>query len=95
MAPMPMAVGDGDGRINLDLEICNRWDVENGNYTFSTVFPGVDHPGIIHNEAVLQSIESIVRVQVSGAVTTLPNLWLFHIAIYVRFYNEFVKTIFY
>jgi lysophospholipase-3 len=88
--------GDGDGRINLqDLEVCNRWDGKNGGYTFnSTIFPGVNHPGMIRNEAVLQSVESIVRIQVSGAVTTLPNLWLFHIAMFVSILS-FVKTIFY
>lgn len=86
MPPMPVAVGDGDGRINReDLEICRRWEGMNGGYAFNrTLFQGVNHPGMIRNETVLQAIESIVRIQSSGAATSpLLTPWLFHIAMLV------------
>ena len=106
MPPTPIAVGDGDGRVNKeDLEICNRWDGMNGGYTFSsTVFPGVNHASTIRNEAVLRSVENVVRIQ-GGAVTTTtesaaavstsPNPWLFHIAMLVStLLLSFIQTVF-
>ena len=94
MGPTGFTVGDGDGRINReDLEICRRWAGMNGGYMFnSTVFPGVDHPGSIRNEAVLQTVESIVRIQTSGVVSPLPTPWLYHAAIFVSVMS-FVKII--
>ena len=106
MPPRPIAAGDGDGRVNKeDLEICNRWDRMNGGYTFSsTVFPGVNHASTIRNEAVLRSVENVVRIQggtvtttteSAAAVSTLPNPWLFHIAMLVSILLlSFVQTVF-
>ena len=67
MPPRPIAAGDGDGRVNReDLEICRRWEGVNGGYKFnSTVFPGVNHASTIRDEAVLQTVESIVEIQSS------------------------------
>ena len=99
MPPMPIVPGDGDGRINIqDLEICNRWDGMNSGYTFnSTVFPGVSHSGMIRNEAILRSIESIVitTTESAAAMSTLPNPWFFHIAMLVStLILSFVQTVF-
>ena len=95
MPPRVIAAGDGDGRINReDLEICRRWAGMNGGYTFnSTVFPGVDHPGSIRNEAVLQTVESVVRIQFNGGVSPQPTAWLYHVVVFVSVMS-FVKTVF-
>ena len=94
MVPTGLMFGDGDSRINReDFEICRQWAGMNGGYMFnSTIFPGVDHPGSIRNEAVLQTVESIVRIQNSGVVSPLPTPWLCHVAIFVSVMS-FVKTI--
>ena len=95
MAPTGFMFGDGDGRINQeDLEICRRWAGMNGGYTFNrTVFPGVNHSGSIRNEAVLQAVESVIRIQISSAVSPVPTLWLYHVAMFVSVMS-FVKTVF-
>lgn len=92
---MPIMGGDGDGRINRqDLEICRQWDGMNGGYSFNrTVFPGVNHSSSIRNEAILQRIDSIVRIQISGAVSPMPTPWFYQVAVFVSVMS-FVKTIF-
>ena len=96
MGPTGFILGKGDGRINQeDLEICLQWEGVNGGYTFnSSVFPGVNHAGIIRNEAVLQTVESIVRIPDTGhAVSPLPSPWAYLIAMLVSVIS-FVKTMF-
>ena len=71
MPPTSFIPDDGDNRINRQgLEVCRRWQGMNGGYTFNrTVFQGSDHSGIIRDESVLQAIDSIVRVPISGAMS--------------------------
>ena len=56
---------DGDNTINKpSSEICLRW--QNSGYPFKrTVFQGIDHSAIIRDKDVLETIASIVGVQVT------------------------------
>ena len=85
--PTGFITDDGDNRLNLQgLEICRQWEGMNGGYTFNrTVFQRSDHSGIIRDESVLQTIESIVRVSVpdSGAISHSINLWTYQFIVLV------------
>ena len=54
--------GDGDGAINLlSSQVCLKWQNEQSEPFSTLTFPGVNHPQMLTNTAVLEAVAEIVR----------------------------------